>query len=107
MTWTLYLQMLTMFSLRIHFEYDFGRLIESQVYEYIYQSNYPPNDGKAGTDRCLHGNPRNVGNTDFYFFNRKSELLNQMFQNTLRRCKEPENKLDDQKLFWEELMEDK
>ena len=28
-------------------EYDFGRLIESQVYEYIYQSNYPPNDGKG------------------------------------------------------------
>jgi hypothetical protein len=85
------------------FEHDFGRLIESQVYEYIYQSNFPPNDGKAGTARCLHGKPRNEGNTGFYFFNRKSELLNEMFQNTLRRCEEPKNKLDDQKLFWEEL----
>jgi hypothetical protein len=85
------------------FEHDLGRLIESQVYEYIYQSNYPPTHGKAGTDRCLHGNPRNEGNTGFYFFNRKSELLNEIFQNTLRRCEEPENKLDDQELFWKEL----
>ena len=34
-------------------EHDFGCLIESQVYEYIYQSNNPPNDGKAGTDRSM------------------------------------------------------
>ena len=97
-----------MFSLRIHLSTILAVLLSLRCMNIsTNNTNYPPNDGKAGTDRCLHGNPRNVGNTDFYFFNRKSELLNQMFQNTLRRCKEPENKLDDQKLFWEELMENK
>jgi hypothetical protein len=59
--------MLTIFSYKNPFEHDFGCLVESQMYEYIYQSNFPPTGGKAGTNQCLHGNPRDEGNTGFLF----------------------------------------
>lgn len=85
------------------FEHDLGQLIESRRYDYIYQPNDEPTNGKPHEDQCLHGQPRNESNTGFYFFNRNSKVMKTIVNSTLHRCDKPENELDDQALFWQEL----
>lgn len=85
------------------FEHDLGRLIRSKRYDYIYQSNREPTGGTPGTDRCLWGFPRLEGNTGFYYFSRKSKVLKEIYEATIQSCDDPDNKLDDQALFWREF----
>jgi hypothetical protein len=84
------------------FEHDFGRLIESRRYDYVYQ----PNDGAPNTplqDECLKGKPRDEANTGFYYLNRKSATMKRVVNATLEKCSEPSNRIDDQTLFWKQF----
>jgi hypothetical protein len=83
------------------FHHDLGRLIRSKRQDYIYQSNFEPTGGTPGTDQCLWGNPRTEGNTGFYYFNRKSNVLKEIYEATLQSCNDPDNELDAQTLFWQ------
>lgn len=81
------------------FEHDLGRLIKSKRYDYVYQSNTPLETDK-GHDQCLDGIPHKENNTGFYYFNRKSKRLKEMFAKTLVRCNNPTVDKDDQSIFW-------
>jgi hypothetical protein len=85
------------------FEHDFGALIKSQKYDYLYQSNHEPTHGQPRTDECLLGKPRKEANTGFYYFKSQSEVYKTIAQATLDRCDLKNNKLDDQSLFWQEF----
>lgn len=84
------------------FEHDLGKLISSN-YDYVYQ----PNMGRVTQPRqhrCLANGERvKEGNTGFYFLSRKSDTLKQIIRDTLDVCAQPDNALDDQKLFWNEM----
>lgn len=83
------------------FEHDFGRLIKSKKFDYLYQPNHPAL--KPLHDQCLHGNPRKEANTGFYYFNYESNIYQSIADATLERCQDPKNKKDDQSTFWEEF----
>lgn len=83
------------------FEHDFGKLIKTKRYDYIYQPNTPAS--KPRESQCLQGKPRHEANTGFYYFSHESETYKTIIERTLKRCKRQRNKLDDQKLFWQEL----
>ncbi|VEU38807.1 unnamed protein product [Pseudo-nitzschia multistriata] len=83
------------------FEHDLGRLIRSQRYDYVYQPNQPA--WAPLEDQCLKGNPRKEANTGFYYFNHKSEIYRNIAESMLEVCVRPENKIDDQSLFWKEF----
>jgi hypothetical protein len=85
------------------FEHDFGALIKSQKYDYVYQSNHEPTHGQPRTDECLLGKPRKEANTGFYYFKSQSDVYKTIAQATLDRCDLKNNKLDDQSLFWQEF----
>ena len=87
------------------FEHDLGRLIKAQRYDYVYQSNEHEPNVQHGQDSCLQGHPRPEANTGFYYFSRKSEWLKQAFEETLEKCNNPDNHLDDQALFWKTFWE--
>ena len=86
------------------FQHDLGKLIRSGAnYDYVYQ----PNTGRVSQPRqhaCLANGERvKEGNTGFYYISRNSETLKQVIRDALAVCAQPENKFDDQKLFWNEL----
>lgn len=84
------------------FEHDLGRLIHSQRYEYIYQTN-----GAAPKqplqDDCLKGIHSVEGNTGFYYVSRNSLTMQGIVDSVLDRCNKDDNGLDDQSLFWQEF----
>jgi Nucleotide-diphospho-sugar transferase len=84
------------------FEHDLGRLIHSQRYEYIYQTNgaAPAHPLK---DDCLKGKHNVEGNTGFYYVSRMSGTMHNIVNATLERCAAADNELDDQSLFWKEF----
>ncbi|KAG7365911.1 nucleotide-diphospho-sugar transferase [Nitzschia inconspicua] len=84
------------------FEHDFGRLIHSQRYEYIYQTNGAA-PAKPLQDDCLKGIHSVEGNTGFYYVSRKSAVVRGIVDSTLERCAQADNDLDDQSLFWREF----
>jgi hypothetical protein len=84
------------------FEHDLGRLIESRRFDYLYQPNIEEvNEPLAA--RCLHGEPLHEANTGFYYFSRNSQPLKKMVNATLESCSDPNNRIDDQALFWLEF----
>ncbi|KAG7351816.1 nucleotide-diphospho-sugar transferase [Nitzschia inconspicua] len=84
------------------FEHDFGRLIHSQRYEYIYQTNGAA-PAKPLKDDCLKGIHSVEGNTGFYYVSRKGVVVRGIVDSTLERCAQLDNDLDDQSLFWREF----
>jgi hypothetical protein len=84
------------------FEHDLGRLIKSNHFDYIYQSNHEA-PRKPLKDKCLQGIPRSEANTGFYYLKKNSSVLKKVVNTTLDRCEDPKNKIDDQSLFWEEF----
>jgi hypothetical protein len=84
------------------FEHDFGRLIQSKKYEYIYQTNSqaPP---QPLQHECLEGKFSHEGNTGFYYVHRNSTVIRQVIDATLKECAKPDNTIDDQSLFWHEF----
>jgi Nucleotide-diphospho-sugar transferase len=83
------------------FEHDLGRLIISQRYEYIYQTNGLGADQPLKDD-CLNGmHDKAEGNTGFYYVSGKSQTMQSIVNSTLEVCAEPGNGLDDQTIFWE------
>ncbi|KAL3908670.1 MAG: hypothetical protein SGARI_002958, partial [Bacillariaceae sp.] len=84
------------------FEHDFGRLIQSKRYEYIYQTN-----GAAPSEplkhACLRGEFSSEGNTGFYYAHRNSTVIRKVIDSTLKECAKPDNEIDDQSLFWHEF----
>lgn len=81
------------------FEHDLGRLIQSNRYDYIYQPNKRRGTGPH-QHPCMKGDFDRENNTGFYYVRRKSEVFSSIMERTLTRCNDPENKIDDQTLFW-------
>ena len=93
------------------FAHDLGHLILSGDYEYIYQINVSPKESNTpGTFIAMGEGSRHPerkfmkeGNTGFHFLSHKSSLLKKVILETLNRCSQPDNKIDDQTLFWSSL----
>lgn len=83
------------------FEHDLGQLIRSKRYDYLYQPNRAVDEPRINS--CLQGKPHRENNTGFYYIRHGSKIYTQIIEQTLQRCQDPENKIDDQTLFWEEF----
>jgi hypothetical protein len=83
------------------FEHDFGRLIQSKRYDYLYQPNEPVKEARENW--CMQGKPRREANTGFYYIRHGNEIYKRITEATLDRCQDPENTIDDQTLFWKEF----
>ncbi|KAL3939834.1 MAG: hypothetical protein SGBAC_005512 [Bacillariaceae sp.] len=88
------------------FAHDMGQLIQSGDYDYIYEvnsavSNTPRTYVENG-EVTTEGQRFEVaeGNTGFHFLSRKSLWLKKLIKITLEQCASPNNKVDDQVLFW-------
>jgi hypothetical protein len=81
------------------FEHDLGRLIHSQRYEYIYQTNGAA-PAQPLQDDCLKGIHSVEGNTGFYYVSRTSWTMQGIVNATLENCAAADNQMDDQSLFW-------
>ena len=88
------------------FAHDMGELIQSGNFDYIYEinsavSNTPRTYIELG-EFTIDGHRFEVaeGNTGFHYLSRKSSWLKKLIKITLKQCANPENKLDDQVLFW-------
>ena len=79
------------------FAHDLGTLVRLDYHDYAYVYNRP------WDKTCFSGGhfPRDTGNTGFHYLSRKSELLRDIIKQTLERCADPDNRKDDQLLFWE------
>jgi hypothetical protein len=86
------------------FEHDLGRLIRSQRYEYIYQSNSGASAHPLQSE-CLNskGSRNAHGNTGFYYVSGTSETMQGIVNMTLEKCAAADNQFDDQALFWREF----
>ena len=83
------------------FEHDFGRLIRSKRYDYLYQTNHPVYEPRE--DWCMQGKPRAEANTGFYYISHDNDVYKRVVESTLERCQDPNNDIDDQSLFWQEF----
>lgn len=82
------------------FEHDLGRMIQSNRYDYIYQPNRL-GETEPHQDHCMkEGKFDKENNTGFYYARRKSEIFSRIMEQTVKRCNDPDNKSDDQTLFW-------
>ena len=85
------------------FDHDFGRLIQSGRYDYLYQTNDVSPSG-PGQDQCMRGQPRPEANTGFYYFRHQSTIYQSIIAATLKTCAAATHiQADDQTLFWKEL----
>lgn len=85
------------------FEHDLGKMIQSTRNDYIYQTN----DIQTANPRehsCVTGTAANEGNTGFHYL-RPTKNMIAILDETLQRCDEPENELDDQALMWTVIRE--
>ena len=83
------------------FEHDLGKLIRSNRYDYLYQPNKV---GRGPREhKCMMGTPDKEHNTGFYYIRHGTEVYKRVVESTLERCHRPENRIDDQTLFWEEF----
>eukprot|EP00547_Thalassionema_nitzschioides_P006457 CAMPEP_0194202468 /NCGR_PEP_ID=MMETSP0156-20130528/2477_1 /TAXON_ID=33649 /ORGANISM="Thalassionema nitzschioides, Strain L26-B" /LENGTH=389 /DNA_ID=CAMNT_0038927965 /DNA_START=30 /DNA_END=1199 /DNA_ORIENTATION=- len=90
------------------FRHEFGRLIESNQFDYIYQPNV---NILKGTSRSIEsyfpfsGVFPKEGNTGFYYMSHKSDAMKQVIMDTMAECANPNPKSygDDQTLFWNSL----
>jgi len=87
------------------FVHDFGELIQSGDYDYIYEINSAVSDTPSTyieKGEVLDGKRFEVaeGNTGFHYLSRKSPWLKNLIKITLEQCASPDNELDDQVLFW-------
>jgi len=86
------------------FQHDLGRMIASGNFDYIYQVNDPTHSTSDRQHPCLtRGECVKEGNTGFYYMSRRSTVMKQTIRSTLEKCARPDNELDDQTLFWQEL----
>lgn len=80
------------------FEHDLGKMIRSNVYDYVYQTN---NFIKKERDhRCIRGYPDGENNTGFYYIRHGNEIYKRVVEATMTKCHHPKNTIDDQTLFW-------
>jgi hypothetical protein len=90
--------------LRNPFEHDLGRMILSDRYDYIYQVNvFDGVDGPRQHSCLQRGKRVDEGNTGFYYISRNSDTVKQVIRDALDACSQPDNELDDQTLFWNEM----
>ena len=80
------------------FQGELGRLIRSGQYDYIYQHN-----DREGSASCWKGDLEQEGNTGFYYLSHTASIVQDVMRDTLRTCRQPDNTLDDQTLFWNAL----
>jgi hypothetical protein len=86
------------------FSHQFGELIKSGDYDYIYQLNRGEANS-SGThiemgEGAKHQDRLREGNTGFHYLSHKSGILKSVIQKVLYYAEQPSNKLDDQYLFW-------
>jgi hypothetical protein len=87
-------------------QHDLGDLVKSGAYDYIYQVNerqFLPSKSPRSHPCLAKGQLAREGNTGFYFMSWKSQTMKSVIAETLSTCTHPENKLDDQTLFWRAL----
>lgn len=86
------------------FAHELGDMILSGRHDYIYQVNEYQPDAPREHSCVNNGTAVLEGNTGFHFL-KNSENMISVLTETLRRCDEPTNKLDDQTLLWNVLRE--
>eukprot|EP00526_Cylindrotheca_closterium_P013736 CAMPEP_0113631576 /NCGR_PEP_ID=MMETSP0017_2-20120614/16409_1 /TAXON_ID=2856 /ORGANISM="Cylindrotheca closterium" /LENGTH=352 /DNA_ID=CAMNT_0000542091 /DNA_START=92 /DNA_END=1147 /DNA_ORIENTATION=- /assembly_acc=CAM_ASM_000147 len=92
------------------FSHDFGDLIQTGKYDYIYQLNYGNADaprqhiemgkGSNGMQEKL-----SEVNTGFHYLSNRSQVLRNLLRNTLTVCREKNYEQDDQVILWNLLKE--
>ncbi len=85
------------------FEHDLGKMIRSNRYDYLYQSNNIA--AKPREHKCIKGTPDRENNTGFYYIRHGNEVYKRITESTLAKCADPKNKIDDQSLFWNQFWE--
>lgn len=88
------------------FQHEFGRLIASKQFDYIYQPNEWQNDAREhphAYESFQTGELPWEANTGFYYLNRHCTFIQTIIRRVLDRCSRPYNWIDDQTLFWKEF----
>lgn len=81
------------------FTHDFGKLIRSRKFDYIYQPNQRVSMPRSHP--CLErGEIVKEGNTGFYYLSHTNAFYQELIEETLKKCEDPDNRIDDQTLFW-------
>ena len=86
------------------FRHEFGKMILSEQFEYIYQPNDSVPPQAPRNQSCLkEGKIVREGNTGFYFMSHRNEFMKQVIRDTLNACEDPKNAIDDQDIILESI----
>jgi len=83
------------------FKHDLGRMIKTQMYDYIYQANGASFKKRSHT--CLtKGHMVREGNTGFYYLSRNATVVKNIMEMSIETCKSHSSLKggDDQSIFW-------